>query len=296
MTITRSDIVVTGRKVSILRAGPASGEPVLLVHGGRAGVTPIAAGAHLWDRAIPYLSVGRPVFALDLPGCGNSDLDSTDILSIDTLSAHLLGVLDALSLASVHLVAHDLGGLIGLWMALTAPTKLSSLSLVASGVCAPTGDGLNDILFDALPAPLWSRRSQAWAFERVSYSHGHIDEALLSACQAAAEGKPHGDAVKAMQDTTIRARNYGIGAVKGKIWAALRTGEVQVPVQLVWSSHDPQAPREAGYVLFKIIAKKQRATHFHLINRAGSFPFREQPDEFSKIVAAFHDGADRRAA
>jgi 2-hydroxy-6-oxonona-2,4-dienedioate hydrolase len=297
MTIIRSEVTVAGRKVSILRAGPIGGEPILLVHGGRAGITPIAAGAYLWDRAIPYLSAGRPVIALDLPGCGHSDLGNADMLSVDLLSAHLLGVLDALSLASVHLVGHDFGGLIGLWTALTAPAKLRSLSLVASGVCVPTGDGLNDILFDALPVPLWSQRSQAWAFERVSYSHGHIDDALLSACVAAAEGKPHGDVVKAMQDAAVRARNYGINAIKGKIWAALRTGGLQVPTQLVWSNHDPQASREAGYVLFKVIAEKQRATHFHLVNRAGSFPFREQPEEFGKIVAAFHDGIDvERAA
>ena len=71
MTTTRSEITAGGRKVSILRAGPATGEPVLLVHGGRAGLTPIASGAHLWDRAMPLLAAGRPVVALDL-GCGGS--------------------------------------------------------------------------------------------------------------------------------------------------------------------------------------------------------------------------------
>jgi 2-hydroxy-6-oxonona-2,4-dienedioate hydrolase len=71
---------------------------------------------------------------------------------------------------------------------------------------------------------------------------------------------------------------------------------VQVPTQLVWASHDARAPREAGYVLFKIIADKQRATQFHLINRAGTFAFREQPEEFSKVVAAFHDGVDLERA
>ena len=45
-------------------------------------------------------------------------------------------------------------------------------------------------------------------------------------------------------------------------------------------------------MLFKIIAEKQRATQFHLINRAGSFPFREQPAEFAQVVASFQDGIE----
>jgi pimeloyl-ACP methyl ester carboxylesterase len=296
MTTTRSDITVGGRKVSLLRAGPSGGTPVLLVHGGRPGLTPIATGAHLWDRAIPHLGAGRPVVAIDLPGAGGSDVGNADILSADKIAEHLVAVLGALSLDRVHFVGHDFGGFVGLWLALTAPAKLQSLSLVASGDSTPKGDGLDDILLDALPKPAWSRASQAWVFDRVSYSNGHIDDALLTACVAAAQGKPHGEAVKAMQDPAARARNYGVNALKGKVWDAMRTRGVQVPTQLVWSSDDPRAPREAGYVLFKIIAEKQRAAQFHLINRAGTFAFREQPDEFAKVVAAFHDGVDLEQA
>ncbi|MGB7099862.1 MAG: hypothetical protein WBD95_14000 [Xanthobacteraceae bacterium] len=52
---------------------------------------------------------------------------------------------------------------------------------------------------------------------------------------------------------------------------------VPVPTQIVWASHDPATTREAGFVLFDVISGKQKATQFHVINRAGSFPFREQP-------------------
>jgi len=296
MTTTRSDITVGGRKVSMLRAGPSGGTPVLLVHGGRPGLTPITTGAHLWDRAIPHLTAGRPVIAIDLPGAGNSDVGNADILSAGKIAEHLEAVIAALSLDGVHFVGHDFGGFVGMWLALTSPAKLRSLSLIASGDSTPKGDGLDDILLDAVPNPVWSRASQAWVFERVSYSHGHIDDALLGACVTAAQGKPHTDAVKAMQDPATRARNYGIGALKGKVWDAMRSKGVHVPTQLVWSSHDPRAPREAGYMLFKIIAEKQRAAQFHLINRAGSFAFREQPDEFAKVVAAFHDGVELERA
>lgn len=296
MNMNKSEISAGGRHVSILRAGPAGGVPVLLVHGGSAGISPIAAGSHLWDRALPHLAAGRSVIAIDLPGCGGSELGAADVLNVENLSKHLLDVLAALSIDKTHFVGHDLGGYLGMWLAITAPQKLASLSLVASGMAPPKGDGLNEITFDAVPLPLWTRASQAWVFERLSYSHEHVDDALLDACAAAASGAPHGAAVKAMQDEKVRARNYGINAQKGKVWEALRGPGLSVPTQLVWSSQDPQAPREGGYVLFKIIAEKQTATQFHMINRAGSFAFREQPVEFARVVTAFQDGVDLEQA
>jgi 2-hydroxy-6-oxonona-2,4-dienedioate hydrolase len=47
---------------------------------------------------------------------------------------------------------------------------------------------------------------------------------------------------------------------------------------------------EHGRVLYDTIARRQTATQFHLINRAGSFPFRETPAAFHLAVGAFHRG------
>jgi 2-hydroxy-6-oxonona-2,4-dienedioate hydrolase len=286
---------VAGRRVSLIKAGTSAGEPVILLHGGRAGLSPIAGGSHVFDRAIPLLAAARQVIAPDLPGYAGTDLASPADLDVEKQASFVLALLDALSIDRAHLVGHDLGGFIALWLAISAPKRVRSLSIAASPMCPPTGDGLNDILFDATPLPLWSRSSQAWAFERLSYSHEHVDAALLDACEDAARGKPHRDAVDAMGDEQLRHRNFGIAALKGRIWEAVRKG-LTVPTQIVWTSHDPTTTREAGYVLFKVIAEHQAAAQFHLINRAGSFVFREQPAEFTRVVAAFQDGIDLELA
>jgi pimeloyl-ACP methyl ester carboxylesterase len=286
---------VAGRRVCLIKAGTSSGEPVVLLHGGRAGLSPIAGGSHVFDRVIPLLAAGRQVIAPDLPGYAGTDLASPADLDVEKQSSFVLALLDALSIDRAHLAGHDLGGFIALWLAITAPKRVRSLSIAASPMCPPTGDGLNDILFDATPLPLWSRRSQAWAFERLSYSNEHVDAALLGACEDAARGKPHRGAVDAMGDEQLRHRNFGIAALKGRIWEAVRKG-VTAPTQIVWASHDPTTTREAGYVLFKVIAERQGAAQFHLINRAGSFVFREQPAEFARIVAAFQNGVDLELA
>ncbi len=291
----KTELQVAGRRVSLIKAGTSAGEPVVLLHGGCAGLSPIATGSHVFDRVIPLFAAGRQVIAPDLPGYAGSDLTSPVDLDVDKQASFVLALLDVLSIDRAHLVGHDLGGFIALWLAITAPKRVRSLSIAASPMCPPTGDGLNDILFDATPLPLWSRRSQAWAFERLSYSHEHVDAALLDACEGAARSKPHRDAVDAMGDERLRHRNFGIAALKGRIWEALRKG-LTVPTQIVWASHDPTTTREAGYVLFKVIAEHQGAAQFHLINRAGSFVFREQPAEFARVVAAFQDGVDLELA
>jgi pimeloyl-ACP methyl ester carboxylesterase len=291
----KTELQVAGRRVSLIKAGAAGGDPVVLLHGGRAGLSPIATGAHVFDRVIPLFADERAVIAPDLPGYGGTDLASPTDLDVEKQANFVLGLLDALSIDRAHLVGHDLGGFVALWLAITSPKRVRSISIAASPMCPPTGDGLNDILFDAVPSPLWSRHSQTWALERVSYSHEHLDAALLDACEQAAGGKPHRDAVDAMRDEQLRHRNFGIAALKGRIWEALRKG-LSVPTQIVWSSHDPATTREAGYVFYKVIAEHQGAAQFHLINRAGSFVFREQPAEFTRVVAAFQDGVDLEVA
>jgi 2-hydroxy-6-oxonona-2,4-dienedioate hydrolase len=293
--IQKTELQMAGRRVALVRAGGTTGEPIVLLHGGRAGISPIACGSHVFDRIVPLLAAEGSVIAPDLPGCGGTALASTPELDVEKLAAFVLELLDAQSIRAAHLVGHDLGGLVGLWLAITAPERVRSLAIAASPMCPPTGDGLDDILFDATPIPLWGRSSQAWAFERLSYAHDHVDAALLDACEAAAQGQPHRDAVNAMQDLALRKRNFGIAPIKSRIWEALRPG-LSVPTQIVWSSHDPTTSREGGYVLFKVIAERQRAAQFHLINRAGSFAFREQPEAFARVVGAFAHGVARELA
>src|SRR3954447_12405676 len=115
--LQKTEITVAGRRVSLLRAGNAGGEPIVLLHGGRAGLSPIACGARLFDRVIPLLASGRTVIAPDLPGCGGTELKSPQDLNVEKLAEFVVALLDALSIKRAHVVGHDLGGFIGLWLA-----------------------------------------------------------------------------------------------------------------------------------------------------------------------------------
>jgi hypothetical protein len=45
-----------------------------------------------------------------------------------------------------------------------------------------------------------------------------------------------------------------------------------------------------------VISVKQKATQFHIVDRAGSLPFREQPAAFHRIVASFGEGIRQEQA
>ncbi len=286
---------VSGQRARILRGGRSGAPAALFLHGGIPGVTPFCSGAHIWGECLTAFCNDLDVVVPDLPGSGGT-VAGAEPLSIDVLGRHVVALLGVASIETADIIGHDLGGLIALWLALNHPARVRSLSIVASPMSPPTGDSLDDLLFAMPPQPPWSRESQAWALERVSYSHAHIDDRLLDACVAASEGEAHRQAVTHMKASFGETFAPSINRTKGQLWEACRNAGVPVPTQIVWASHDPATTREAGFVLFDVISSKQKTTQFHVINRAGSLPFREQPAAFHHIVASFGQGVRQERA
>ena len=231
---------------------------MVFIHGGVPGVTPYASGPHIW---------------------GNQDGEKLAV-SGGTVDAMTESVRKAIQ-GKCHLVGHDLGGLIALNLAIESPQLVSAVTVVASVAAAPTGDGLADYTHAYPPLPLWSKQSQRWALERVSYSHHHIDDDLLEACVAAA----------AKQRPVSYAEEFvpSVMKAKSRFYEACRTEGIKVPCQVIWGSHDPLSTFDHGLWLFRGIAQKQRISQFHVINRAGALPFREEPAAFRQVLTAFSD-------
>lgn len=280
---------VNGTQSRVLIGGTAGAPATLFLHGGIPGVTPYCSGAHIWG-ACPAAFHDRSLIVPDLPGSGGT-VQGSQPLTMDALGEHVMTMLSALSLDSIDVVGHDLGGLIGVWMALLHPSRLRSLSIVTSPMCPPTADGLDNILLASPPQPLWSRESQSWAFERLSHIHTHIDAPLLDACVAASQGEAHCKASADMKENYARTFVPSMNRVRYRLWNACRNDGLRVPTQIVWASHDPATSRESGWVLFNAISGRQKASQMHVINRSGSFPFREQPAAFHHVVTSFADGA-----
>lgn len=279
-------LTVRGIPTLARRKGPAGEEAMVFLHGGIAGSTPYCSGSHIWGD-VPAHFEARSVMMVDLPGYGSTS-PLTGPPSIDALSDWLFELLSVAGVRKAFLVAHDLGGLIALELAAQHPALLSGVSLISSTIAAPTGDGVENLTLAHPPRPLWTAHSQRWAFEQLSYAPHHITDDLIGACVNAADGEPHRAMVSTMAGGALESDFIpSVMRAKARFYEVCRGPGLTVPVQVLWGSHDRLGSVDHGLWLFKLVASRQRVSQFHVINRVGSFPFREDRKAFQQIVGTF---------
>ncbi|MFZ5508868.1 MAG: acetoin dehydrogenase dihydrolipoyllysine-residue acetyltransferase subunit [Pseudomonadota bacterium] len=133
-------VEVAGRRLRYLRRGEG-GEPLILIHG-------FGGDLNNWLFNHEALATDRAVYAIDLPGHGESSKDVGDG-SLDELAAAVTGFMDAVGIPSAHLAGHSLGGAVSLAVAQRAPERVRSLTLIAS---AGLGEEINGAYIDGFVA------------------------------------------------------------------------------------------------------------------------------------------------
>src|SRR5689334_19272290 len=121
-------------RLHYLDEGPASADPVLLLHGE-------PSWSFLYRRMIPILTAaGHRVVCPDLVGFGRSDKPTR--IEDHTYARHVEWmrnlVCDVLDLRRVTLVGQDWGGLIGLRLAAENPDRFANIVVANTGL--PSGD------------------------------------------------------------------------------------------------------------------------------------------------------------
>ncbi|MFP8874963.1 MAG: alpha/beta hydrolase [Myxococcota bacterium] len=117
---------VTGRKIYYEWHGEdVEATPLALITG-------IGGSCRGWlPLQVPELSRHRPVLIFDNRGAGGSE-DSGDEFSTADLAEDLVGLLDALGLARVHLLGAFMGGMMAQELALANPSRIAGLVLVGT--------------------------------------------------------------------------------------------------------------------------------------------------------------------
>lgn len=121
----------TGINMTYMVAGPEDGTPIILIHG--------ATDSRLsWAQIVPDLSDTYRVYVPELRGHGKTDKpEAVDgKYTVAEHTADIIAFMDAAGIDQANIAGHSLGSMIAQDLAITAPERVSSITLIASGASA----------------------------------------------------------------------------------------------------------------------------------------------------------------
>lgn len=264
---TSGEALVLGRRLHFVSRG--AGPAVLLVHG-------MGAASHAWD----HLELeGFRLIAVDLPGCGRSELSLGPQGPHDL--AYLLGeLMRELGHKSFSVVGHSLGALIALELALLRPEHVRAAVLVdaairvspAARLCnLPVAPEAAAAALEALPVP----RALIRLYLRVIFGdRRRITQAAVEA-YARTAGSPNYLSVQLAQIRGLLSWSPGD-----------RIRSLRVPALVVWGERDPFVALEAG----ERFARSLPGARFVAIPGCGHAPAEECPAALTAAAVPFLAG------
>jgi pimeloyl-ACP methyl ester carboxylesterase len=115
---------VNGVKIWYATFGPATGEPVILLHGG-------LANANYWGNQVRALKSQYRVIVMDSRGHGRSTRNA-EPYGYDLMASDVIGMMDFLHISKAAIVGWSDGAIIGLDIALHHPDRLAKLFAFAA--------------------------------------------------------------------------------------------------------------------------------------------------------------------
>lgn len=232
--------------------------PIVLLHG-------FGGDRSTWLNIQNALAPSRRSIAFDLPGHGEA-LGWPTVGNAGVGAKAVIQSLDALDLQNTHLVGHSMGGAIAALIALRAPERISSLTLLAPGGFGPE---INHKLLrryaattDAAEMEMLLEQFFGWEFKLPKY---------LAQSVAESRAKPGASA-------TLQAIAEEI--IDGDIQKTLprrELSELPMPVKVIWGTQDRVLPTRQSHKLPGIVAT-------HIFERVGHMPHLEIPQEVTKLI------------
>ena len=286
MDVNASTITVMGLRTRVLSTGDdARGEPVVLIHG-------VGGWAENWRAVMsPIAASGRRAIAVDLPGFGESESPGR-VSHFGPNNAFypswVLALMRELKIEKAHLVGSSMGGAVAYMAAVSAPERVPSLTLVASG-------GLGrDIAFFlrvvTLPGMV--------ALARLVGDRGQGRQVLRSCFFDAAripdtlneEVDRYGFAT---YPEFVRALRSGVSlrGVRADLHAHWldQASRYEAPVLVIWGREDAVLP------IHHLAGAKDvfPQAELRIIERCGHLPMIEQADAYLAAQLPFWEQADR---
>ena len=295
MDVRTKTIEVMGLRTRVLESGDASRvsedsrhTTAVMIHG-------VGGWAENWREVMePIARSGRRAIAVDLPGFGESESPG-HVPYFGPKNAYypkfVLSLLDGLGIQQAHLVGNSMGGAVAYMTAVTAPERVRSLTLAASG-------GLGtDIAFFLRVATLPGTITLAKLFGRARQGREVLRTCFFDPARIPStlydEAERYGFR---SYPEFVRALRHGVSirGVKRKLrehWVA-QAARYRGPVLVVWGREDAVLP-------IRHLADSKAVfpqAEVRIVERCGHLPMIERTDEFLAAFLPFVDGAEAAAA
>ncbi len=236
---------------------PGEGTPIVLIHG-------FGGDLDNWLFNIDALAAAAPVYALDLPGHGQSS-KAASAPDLDLMVRTVSEFMDHVGARNAHLVGHSMGGLIAGSLAAKDPDRAASVCLICS---AGLGDEVNNGYIDGF-IQANSRKEL-----KPAVQHLFADKSLVSR--------------SLVNDLLKYKRLDGVGAFLGSLRDKLFAGGAQSagvadglaglgkPVMVIWGAEDEVIPAaHAGAI---------DGVEPHVLEGAGHMVMMEKASEVNELI------------
>jgi 3-oxoadipate enol-lactonase len=243
----------------VVDEGPSADAPVLLLGASLGG------SVAMWAPAVPALTARRRVVRFDLRGQGASPVRPGPY-AIEDLADDVLALMDRLGVARAAYAGISIGGMVGLALAIAAPSRISGLVACCTSAHPGNPEG-------------WAARAAA---VRAAGSTAPIAEAVdrwLTPGFAA----EHPDVRAALLAGLLASPAEGYAACCGvleRLDLRPQLPGVMVPTLVIGGQDDEALPPEHG----RAIAAAIPGARFALLAGVAHIPSAERPDALAALV------------
>jgi 3-oxoadipate enol-lactonase len=230
----------------------------------------LGTNLHMWDNQVEALTKRFRVIRYDTRGHGRSGAPSFPY-TFAMLGADAIALMDALKLSKVRFCGLSMGGMIGMWLARHAPSRIEQLVLCNTAAKF----GMPDI---------WNQRIATVRASGMKTITDSVIERWFTKDFRQRSPKAI-DPIVEMLHTTKPEGYAGNCAAIRDVDQRWTIADIKTPTLVIGGKHDPATPYEAAELIAKRIpgAKLVGLDAAHLSNI-------EQPEAFSKALNDFLKG------
>ena len=264
-------VTVNGIRTHYVAAG--KGEPLLLLHG-------LGASLMAWGLNIEPLSQEFSVYAIDIPGHGDSEKPDLDY-QMPTAVNFVRGFMDALGLERASIAGSSMGGMIALSTAVEYPELVNRLVLVdAAGLGREVAWFLRamslPLVGELIENP--SPQNTRVLLKRIFYNPSLVQESLIREIYRTRF-------MPGSKRAVLRIIRGAIG-LRGLHSKWIMTNELEQlnsPVLIVWGAQDRILPVSHATNAARIAPQ----VSLSIFDECGHWPQMERGNEFNRVALDF---------